>query len=177
MTTLAACRVGTTYALASDRKLNSNDSAFSAVPKSRRVTSWLALAGAGRGEIYGWLRALTVDDAPADASGAIIVLDRIADDFRSFAKERRIEGAAMLGITPWGIVMLHCEGSASIYSDDTYAVGSGSAYALGAMQGLNSRDLAARGAYEQARRAVFVASRYDQYTGGEIDVLTIEAAP
>ncbi len=177
MTTLAACRVGTTYALASDRKLNSNDDAFSAVPKSRPVAPWLALAGTGPSAIYGWLRSLSVDEAPTDAASAIVVLDRIADDFRAFAKERGIEGSAFLGTTPWGIVMLHSEGSASLYVDTEYAIGSGAAYALGAMHGAASGPLAAPAAEEHARRAVWAASRYDEYTGGTIDVLTIEAAP
>jgi ATP-dependent protease HslVU (ClpYQ) peptidase subunit len=181
MTTLAACRVGSTYALAADRRVMfGNEHAARQTPKIRMVAPWLALGSSGTATAAAWLRALTVaPEQPATAGELQAVLDELGESLRVFCAERDLTDVSMCGITPLGIVRLTRDGAGSLLASQVFGDGSGSNYAMGAMHSRIEWPTygSALGARECSTYGVAVASRFDAGTGGEIDVLTIEAAP
>lgn len=178
MTTLAACRVGSTYALAADRRVCfGGEYAPIQTPKIRMVAPWLALGFSGNATAAAWLRALAVaPEQPATAGELQAVLDDLGESLRAFCAEREFTDVSMCGITPLGIVRLTRDGAGSLLGSRVFGDGSGGNYAIGAMHIMvyHSRRRSARNV---AELAVSAAGRYDAGTGHAIDVLTIEAAP
>lgn len=178
MTTLAACRVGNTYALAADRRISFGcEFAALATPKIRMAAPWLALGAVGGSDGAAWVRGLTIEATPTTQAEAQAQLDAIAETYRAWAKERGIDSGALLGITPWGIVTLHTCGSADFLATQAWGIGSGSSYAIGAMHIMLYHGSEHRPAQHVAAGAIGVAAHYDTGTGHAVDVLTIEAAP
>ena len=180
MTTLAACRVGSTYALAADRRVMfGSEFVARATPKIAQVAPWLALGVAGPVVAGAWLRTLTTLPQAVETHAELVAqLAHLGESFRAYCVERQITEAAACGITPLGIVRLTPDGSASLFKSLVFADGSGGGYAIGAMHSriewggvgeLTARTVAAYG--------VAVAATYDSGTDHAIDVLTIEAAP
>ena len=181
MTTLAACRVGTTYALASDRRVCfGGEYAPFQTPKIRMVAPWLALGFRGNATSGAWLRALIVSpEQPATGDELQAVLDELGESLRVFCIERQFDDVSVCGVTPLGIVRLTRDGAGSLLASQVFGDGSGGNYAMGAMHAridwpTFGGEIAAR---ECSVYGVAVASRFDSGTGCEIDVLTVEAAP
>ena len=81
--------------------------------------------------------------------------------------------ASFLVVANTGIFYVACDMSVTEF-EQYYAVGSGAAYALGAMHALYSEK---RDAEAVARRAVTAATALDIYCGGEINVVSLKARP
>ena len=81
--------------------------------------------------------------------------------------------ASFLVVANSGIFYVACDMSVTEF-DQYYAVGSGAAYALGAMHALYGEK---RDAESIARRAVAAATALDIYCGGEINLVTLRARP
>mgnify|MGYP003558975463 FL=1 len=178
MTTLAACRVGSTYALAADRRISFGDEYASlADPKVRMAAPWLAIGAVGGSNAATWLRGVSIDEAPATRADAQAHLDALGEAFRLAAKEREFGSAALVGITPWGIVDFHSSGSVNFLDAAVSAQGSGGKIAQGAMYAIRDFHGDTLSAQAVADYGVRTAALYDAGTGGPVDVLTIAAAP
>uniref|UniRef100_A0A669R224 Proteasome subunit beta type-5 n=1 Tax=Phasianus colchicus TaxID=9054 RepID=A0A669R224_PHACC len=68
----------------------------------------------------------------------------------------------------WGLYYVDSEGTR--IPGDAFAVGSGSSYAYGVLDGARRHDMAVDEALELARRAIFQAARRDAYSGGSVTV-------
>jgi ATP-dependent HslUV protease, peptidase subunit HslV len=79
--------------------------------------------------------------------------------------------ASFLIAAPSGIYYVACDMSVTEF-DQYYAVGSGAAYALGALHALYRSNSDAEGV---ARKAVAAASALDIYCGGEVNVVKLRA--
>ncbi len=108
-----------------------------------------------------------------------VALDELGESLRAFCADRELTDVSMCGITPLGIVRLTRDGAGSLLASQVFGDGSGGNYAMGAMHSRIEWPTygSALGARECSTYGVAVASRFDAGTGGEIDVLMIEAAP
>jgi ATP-dependent HslUV protease, peptidase subunit HslV len=82
--------------------------------------------------------------------------------------------AAFLVVNPSGIYHVASDMSVTKFTK-YYAIGAGNDYALGALHALY--DDSRYDAQTLARRAVETASTFKMYCGGEVDVVTVKAAP
>jgi ATP-dependent HslUV protease, peptidase subunit HslV len=79
--------------------------------------------------------------------------------------------AAFLVASPKGIFYVACDMSVTEF-ENYYAVGSGAAYALGALHAVYAPRVTAEAA---ARKAVAAASALDIYCGGDVNLVTVRA--
>lgn len=178
MTTIAACVHNGVGAIAADNNLSfSGEPHVTALPKLRQIAPWLVLGWTGDGYGCTFLRKRErIASTPSGADEAAAWLEGVADDLHSAVQGRDV-GGVMIALTPWGIGLIHTDGSAHLLGDKILTIGSGGDYATGAMDMLlqfdTHPDLTAAAV---ARLGVACASRWDAGTGSPSVVVTMPMA-
>ncbi|XP_067389216.1 proteasome subunit beta type-11 [Emydura macquarii macquarii] len=179
-TTTLAFRLANGVVAAADTR--SSCGAYVACPASRKVlpvhARLLATTSGTSADCATWLRALRCQLAlrhqvdgrePGVAEAAAL----LAGGLRARRGHGLCVAVALCGWDRAGPGLWYVYSDGTRLPLDLVAVGSGSPYAYGLLDGAYRRDLAPAAAYALARRAVAHAARRDAYSGGAVDVFHV----